>query len=53
MEQLVSPVKMQAKREFILAILAPSLIFLSGFLTYILHHDYGVFKYEVESPPFL
>lgn len=38
---------MQAKREFILSILAPSLIFLSGFLTYILYHDYGVLTREV------
>ena len=38
---------MQLKREFILTILAPSLIFLSGFLTYIIHHDYGIFTREV------
>ncbi len=39
--------EMQVKREFILTILAPSLIFLSGFLTYIIHHDYGIFTREV------
>ena len=38
---------MQVKRECILTILAPSLIFLSGFLNHILYHDYGVFTPEV------
>ena len=38
---------MHVKCEFILTILTPSLIFLSGFLTYILHQDYGIFNCEV------
>ena len=38
---------MQANREFVLTILAPVLVFLSGFLTYIFYHGYGILTPEV------
>ena len=38
---------MQLQREAILTVLAPPLIFLSGLLTYIRYHDYGVLTPEV------
>jgi hypothetical protein len=38
---------MQANRESVLTILAPALMFLSGFVTYIFYHDYGILTPEV------
>ena len=38
---------MQTNRESVLTILAPALMFLSGFLTYIFYHDYGILTPEV------
>ena len=38
---------MQLHREAVLTVLAPPLIFLSGLLTYVRYHDYGILTPEV------